>query len=114
MLLLACSALINASCQRRAASHACQRAALDFLGSTGPSRTQRCKQLREASEACKEERRLNDHSFGASFLTRSCLSYSSSNRWGRVPNITEEAAPTRPRREPEGLEAAKDRGQYFH
>ena len=51
----------------------------ELLGSTGRSRTQCSKAPSEASEACREGLRSNEHACGASFLTRtrSCLSYSS-------------------------------------
>ena len=59
MLLLACSPSINASRQRRKKPRWCIRVAMAresprLLGSTGPSRTQRSKPLRDASEAPKE------------------------------------------------------------
>ena len=90
--------------------------AMDFGPETRPAPAAHSGPNRPARppRRTREELRLNDHSFGASFLTRSCLSYSSSARWERVPNISEEAAPTRPRREAEGLWAAQDRCQSFH
>ena len=111
-----CYSLVGRSCHKieRAASVATTEPVLGPEARPAPAAHSGPKPLSEASEACKEELRSNDHSFGASFLTRSCLSYSSSARGERVPNITEEAAPTRPRREAEGLWAAQDRCQYFH
>ena len=85
-----CCSLVGTCCHKieRAASVATTESLEMDLGPEerpAPAARSSPKSPSEACEAYKEERRLNDHLFGASFLIRSCLSHSSSARWGRVP-----------------------------